>query len=107
MLMERKGTMIVYRLTGPVKLGRTQQMVDLLKSFRATFPNPRAVRIYSSHPAGAPGYNVVMDIEFQSLTALEQWLGEWFAKPDTATFLAKMEALEEPGGDSTIWVLEE
>jgi hypothetical protein len=65
------------------------------------------VRIYSSHPAGAPGYTVVMDIEFENLAALEQWLGEWSAKPDTAEFLSKMEALEELGGDSTIWVLAE
>jgi hypothetical protein len=92
-------------MTGRAKLDRMQQAIELLKSFRAEFPDPSAVRIYESHPAGAPGYTIVTDIEFESLAALEQWLGQWSAKPGTAEFMQKLEALQEPGGDSTIWNL--
>ena len=66
------------------------------------------MRIYTAHPAGAPGWRVVIDVEFESLAALEQWLGEWFAKPENADIRQKMGSLLEPvGKDTTIWNLVE
>jgi hypothetical protein len=101
-------TMIVWRLTGRAKSGYTQQqLVEMMKSIRPLLPNPSAMRIYVAHPAGAPGYMVVTDIEFESLATLEQWLKQWFARPDAAEFMEKVGALEEPGGDTTLWNLVE
>ena len=97
--------MIVWRITSQAKIGRTRELVELTKSMQAAFPDPNAVRICVSHPAGAPTYNVVTDIEFESLAALEQWLGEWFADADSRALFQKMEALQEPGGHSTLWNL--
>jgi hypothetical protein len=69
---------------------------------KSALPNPDARRIYWSHPAGAPVYQVVTDIEFESLAALEQWLNEWSARPESAEIMSKMESLQELGGSSTI-----
>jgi hypothetical protein len=99
--------MIVWRLTAQVKLGHTQELVAISKSIKSTLPNPDAMRIYVTHPVSSPSHNVVTDIEFESLTALEQWLGEWFAKPENAEVMKEMNALQEPGGGSTIWNLQE
>ena len=99
--------MIVWRMTGQAKLGRTRELVEVIKLVKNALPNPDAMRIYASHPVCTPGYTVVTDIEFESLTALEQWLGEWFAKPESAEIMQQMVALQEPGGGSNIWVLQE
>ena len=99
--------MIVWRVTYQAKIGRTRELAELLKSIRSTLPDPSAMRIYASHPAGAPVYNVVADLEFDNVAALEQWLSEWFAKPENVEVFHKMESLQEPGGASTIWALVE
>ena len=98
--------MIVWRLTSRAKMGCQPQMIEMMKSLRAEFDDPSRVRVYVAHPAGAPAYAVITDIEFESLSGLEQWLGHWFAKPGTAEFLQKIEALRESGGDSTLWNLQ-
>ena len=99
--------MIVYRTTFRVKAPHMQQAIEAAKSVRGGLPDPSTMRIYEGYPAGAPSYTLVVDMEFESLAALEQWLGQWFSKPDTAEFLEKLAAFQEPGGDSTIWHLVE
>jgi hypothetical protein len=76
-------------------------------AYKSKLPNPSAMRIYGAHSAGAPLYNVVMDIESENLAALEQWLGERFAKTENAEIIQKMESLQEPGEGATIWNLVE
>lgn len=99
--------MIVFRMTAQAKFGRQEEFVALIKSVKSTLPNPNAMRIHTAHPVGAPAWHVVTDIEFESLAALEQWLGEWFAKPENTEVFQKMTSLQEPGGGSTIWNLVE
>jgi hypothetical protein len=94
-------------MTAQAKWGRQEEFVALMKSEKSRLANPNAMRIYTAHPAGAPGWHVVTDIEFESLAALEQWLGEWLANPENADIFQKMGALQEPGGFSTIWNLVE
>jgi len=98
---------IVWRVTYQAKIGRTRELAELLKSTKSALPDPSAMRIYTSHPAGAPVYNVVMDIEFENIAALERYIKEWFAKPENLEAFRKMESLQEPGGASTIWNLVE
>jgi hypothetical protein len=98
---------IVWRVTSQAKFGHSGELARLCKSIKSTLPNPSAMRIYGAHSAGAPLYNVVMDIESENLAALEQWLGERFAKTENAEIIQKMESLQEPGEGATIWNLVE
>jgi hypothetical protein len=83
------------------------QMVELLKSMRSRLSNPDSMRIYRAHPVGAPLFQVMWDMEFESLTALEQWNREFWADPEYVEDWKKWRSLLEPGGDSTLWTLVE
>jgi hypothetical protein len=83
------------------------EMVGLLKSMRSRLPNPDRMRIYTSHPVGAPLFQVMWDMEFGSLAALEQWNREFWADPDNVEAWKTWRSLLEPGGGSTLWTVVE
>ena len=57
-----------------------------------------------AHPAGAPGYMMVRDAEFESLADLEAWLEQRFADPETVRD-TKWQEYHESLDASTLWNL--
>jgi hypothetical protein len=99
--------MIIHRLIAAVKPECQQQVIGLFQEVRAALPDPKAMRIYTSHPAGAPGYQVGWDIEFENLTALDQWLQQQTANPQSGDWFRRYEPLLQPGTGTSIWGLVE
>ena len=99
--------MIVLRVNCTAKWDRQGELVEVLKSMRSSFADPDRMRIYTSHPAGAPLFQTVWEMEYESLADLEQFLPKWFAVAGAAGLLTKWTSLVDFGGDSTVWNLVE
>lgn len=99
--------MIVQRITWHVKVGREDDLVELLKPYLhdETTPLKRVCR--NSPGSIGPLDCVVGEFEFENLGAVEEGWRQWFESDDAATFMPKWNELVERGGYSETWELVE
>jgi hypothetical protein len=97
--------MIVQRITFQVKPDAEEKVVELLKQSRAAGENPDRMRIYT--PSIAPLNAVVAEFEFENLGEMDGFWTEWFAAPETATFMEAWNAVMGGGGSNEVWTLVE
>ena len=99
--------MLVNRMTFNTKVGRTGELVELIKSgvdFGLPTP-PRAWRVY--WPNISPYDVVIAEVEFQSLEEHAVYWEKWRTSPQVGEFLDKMQQLTERGGTDEVWHVED
>ncbi len=95
--------MIVNRLTIPVKVGKTQEVLALLAADNKRFKPPHAYRVYMSNIGTSD--TVCIEWEFESLIEYEPWRENWLPTPEAQAFMQKSNELVEHGGIREIWNL--
>jgi hypothetical protein len=88
--------MIVDRMTVKAKRDTQLELAALLKSEGERL-GWRA-RVYTSLCGGGKTNRVVMEVEYESLAAMEKAWADFRARPDTSTFVKKMNELSENEG---------
>lgn len=96
----RKTIKVVNRRTFIIKRGHLQEAVELLKREAS---DEIVHRIYVSHYG--PFDNVVLDVEFNSVTEMEQIWTNWFASESAQAFGERWAAITETGGSNEVWFL--
>ncbi len=97
--------MIVERAIVKVKLGCTDQLIELLKSEMAKSKVVGKTRLYT--PNIGKYDTISWEAEWENLADYEKFWNDWGAKPEAAEFFEKWNALVEPGGEREIWNLEQ
>jgi hypothetical protein len=87
--------MIVRRATFNVKQGCMQEFVALVLA-EGEKVGPPNTRVYT--PYAGPRDVLAIKWEFENLEAHDKFWTDWWARPETATFLEKWYELTERGG---------
>ena len=88
--------MIVFRETSTVKRGRKEEAVALQKERDPATPPMTGRRIYTAM-IGPNIHNIVVEGDFESLAALEQWAAGTPAGPEDKAWRARwFEVIEGP-----------
>ena len=93
--------MIVQRLMFPTKIGRGAEAAELAREERARTGSTH--RIYRSYLG--PADTLAMEFESEGLGEMEAFWSEWFATPESGTFMAKWNELTKGGGSNEVWTL--
>jgi hypothetical protein len=95
--------MIVRRSIHPLKPGKGQEAVDLIKETLSSYP----IRIYTSQIGPTFG-TLAIEMEFESLADLEKATAEFNASAEGAAFFEKWyEVTKRTTGHAEIWTLRE
>lgn len=95
--------MLVDRRILPVKTGRMEDALEVLRAERAKLDTGGAVRIYA--PSVAAFDEIVVEFEFEDWAACEAFWTDWGAAPDVDTFWEKWRDVNRAGGRREIWEL--
>jgi len=95
--------MIVDRITWKAKSDRQLELAALLKS--EVERNGWRGRIYTSLFGGGDTNRVVVELEYESMAAMEKAQQEWLSRPGTAAFYKKMNELSENEGSREMLTL--
>lgn len=91
--------MLMNRRTFVIRRGQFQEAVALMRE--AVQQSGGRGRILL--PEVAPFDQIVVEAEFESLAAYEQFWNDWSAQPATAAFLERWQTVTETGGTNEIW----
>jgi hypothetical protein len=99
--------MIANRRTFNVHPGKMDAAVEWLQqeaaAEKARGPLPGVYRIYVT---SIGTFNqVVLEIEFESLEAYDQFWSTWFSRPESVEANERFNKLTAPGGTNEIWTL--
>ena len=96
--------MIASRQTWILKLGCTQQALELAQAERARV-NAAGTPIIGRYyiPITGPRDVLVFESEWESLEARNKWYDEWGATPEAQAFYEKWVTLQERGGTHELW----
>jgi len=92
---------IVNRRTFIAKRGHVDEAVTLLKGEEG---GDIVSRVYRSHYGTFDA--VALEVEFESVAAMEQGWAEWFASPVGEQVMKRWLEITEPGGSNEVWILE-
>lgn len=92
---------IVNRRTFIAKRGCYEEVVSMLKGERGA---DIVSRVYRSHYG--PFDTVALEVEFESVEAMERGWAEWSASPGSEQFMKRWVEVTEPGGANEVWILE-
>lgn len=92
---------VVNRRTFIAKRGHLDEVVAMLKGEGGDDP---ASRVYRSHYG--PFDAVALEVEFESVAAMEQGWAEWYASPGGEQFMQRWLEITESGGSNEVWILE-
>lgn len=95
---------IVNRRTFIAGRGHAQEVVDMLKGEGET-SRDMPYRIYRSHYG--PFDQVVLEIEFEDVAAMESMWADWNASDRGMEYMRRWVEITEPGGSNEVWILEE
>lgn len=95
--------MIVQRLTFRARGGQRTAAAELAKAERERLGGTH--RIYLSYLGRYD--TIAMEFDFEDLAGMEAFWSEWFATPESATFLEEWNELLEADRTNEVWTLVE
>jgi hypothetical protein len=95
--------MIVQRLTFTARSGRRMEAAELARAERERIGGTH--RIYLGDIG--PRNDIAMEFEFAGLGEMEACWSDWFATPESATFMKKWDELLEAHRTNEIWTVVE
>jgi hypothetical protein len=89
---------IVNRRTFLVKIGKMQELIELLKTTReGTYPFEIETTIFG------PSDTIALDFNFENIAAHDKTWADWAASEQAGPYFEKWFQLIEPGGTNEIW----